>query len=510
MKRISAAHLPLLLPVLLPVAMLASPLAACGGAIASGSGSGNDAGVVDATLADQSVKPPVRPDATPPPEGDAGGPTPFDGGPEQPLSVVDLGTVMPGTPVTFEIPAGTLGFHITAESKGGDQALSVKDVRAPSGELVHRDATPFQGVHATSETFFGFFAAAQVPQSNHPDAMPTVTPGTWTVVFGGSQPVHGLVQIQSTPDGAFHGGNLDLHVYIPRGMVIGPSAQTIAAGGAWSNSEMRGRIEAFFSATEDLYGLHNGTVQFHDIPAKYTEVSDDELGDVFKESRVAGPGQALHVFFGNAAPDSEWWGIASGIPGAANAPGSDEAGIAIAMIEEADAEMEGFVLAHEAGHYFGLNHTTEFSRGLRDPLEDTPQCDGINPNDPRTLQNCPDFANIMFPAGAVTPPVVASPMQQRVMAGSPIYKAFTTGPVFSPKAMWRPKAGSLDYGRLFGHAGTAPTPAEQLVLLSSCRHPSHPKPVLRAQDRAELLRLARAPGASRRIRTIAARLAASP
>jgi hypothetical protein len=74
-------------------------------------------------------------------------------------------------------------------------------------------------------------------------------------------------------------------------------------------------------------------------------------------------------------------------------------------------------LRHEAGHFAGLFHTSEFAPGYGDPLSDTPQCD-----DPATLlETCPDFGNAMFPGGLSTPGTL-SPLQVRVVQASALYR----------------------------------------------------------------------------------------
>lgn len=54
----------------------------------------------------------------------------------------------------------------------------------------------------------------------------------------------------------------------------------------------------------------------------------------------------------------------------------------------------GTFIAHEIGHYLGLQHTTEASGMVWDPLGDTPQCG------PTLDLTCPDVDNLMFPFAA--------------------------------------------------------------------------------------------------------------
>lgn len=428
------------------------------------------------------------------------GPPAFDGGPMASAQVIDLPNPSQGLPVSFVVPPGTLGFHVMVESTSSSQTLAVVSIQSPSGVFVHQNATPEGGEHPTSLTIMGTVAAAQVPQGAFTGA--TVEAGTWKVVFTGKGTLSAKVSLQTTPDGTFHGGNLNLNVFIPSGLSLegGPSAN---AKGAWATPAVRNRIEAFYAAIYELYGLRNGTVRFFDIPAKYRTISDEELGVVFKETKLAPPGQALSIVLSEVAPDGFWWGVAAGIPGAANTPGTDQSGLALASVPEADATMEGYVLAHEAGHFMGLNHTTE-ADGDADPLPDTPRCTTIQDGN---LEACPDFSNIMFVSGAAQAPILTSPFQRRVIQGSPMFQAFTTGaPPPAAVLTPRPNARALDYGRLFGHPGVRLSRAERLILGATCKHASNHRPILRAGDRADVAHIAEAESTGAFVRNVARHL----
>lgn len=433
-------------------------------------------------------------DATRPTERDASEPG-VDGGPVQPLDVIDIPNVTAGVDVPFVVPNGALGFHVMVQSTSPSESLAVLEITSPDGQVVHSDATPVGGNHPTSETLFGVTAAAQVPQSEHAATLPPM-PGTWHAKFRGRGQLEAKIQIQSTPDGTFHGGALDVDLYVPSGIRLGGNSG-ITVATAPTNAAVRDRVSAFFDAVYDLYGLSRGNLRYHGLSARYSKLDDDELGDVFQETSVAPPGQGMHVVLSDGDESSEWWGIAMGIPGAANSPGNEQSGLALASLDGADADMEGFVLAHEAGHFFGLNHTTELS-GEGDPLGDTPVCANIADGD---LENCPDVNNIMFAAGAIFSPT-ASPAQRRVVQGSPIFRAFQTGTPPTPRGVRR----SPDIGKLFGHPGIKPSRGELLALVGTCRHPSHGVAVLSASARAELLVVANDARAPKRLRASARRL----
>ncbi len=135
--------------------------------------------------------------------------------PDRPTSkpvVVDLGTVTARVDVPFDIPAGTLGFNVGITTSVSSMSLAVVDIRSPASAFPLAGSILFNGDHASTTTIFGDVAAAGVPGSNHPDTMPGVQPGTWKASFAGGSG-DAKVRIQTTPDGLFHGGYVDLHVY---------------------------------------------------------------------------------------------------------------------------------------------------------------------------------------------------------------------------------------------------------------------------------------------------------
>ena len=59
-------------------------------------------------------------------------------------------------------------------------------------------------------------------------------------------------------------------------------------------------------------------------------------------------------------------------------------------------------MAHEGGHWLGLNHTSESDGVGHDAISDTPECQisaDTNHNDRLDSDECPDSANLMFWTG---------------------------------------------------------------------------------------------------------------
>ena len=113
--------------------------------------------------------------------------------------------------------------------------------------------------------------------------------------------------------------------------------------------------------TSQLLGIEKGKVVFHEEASSYREL--DGVQDLLKGFAVS-KGQedgtpALHILMTNViANEGEpiAAGIAPGIPGAANVFGRNVSGIIVATSPSADYEV--MTRVHEAGHFFGLNHTT--------------------------------------------------------------------------------------------------------------------------------------------------------
>lgn len=415
--------------------------------------------------------------------------------------VLELGEVASGVDVPFEIPPNALGFQVLVEATDGPGSpaeLGVESIESPSGERVHQAFTPAGGSHPTSRSVFGAIAAAGVPQGDSPAANPP-QPGTWKVRFAGppvagadagadggapSSPVRAWVRVQLGPPSGFAGGRLDLRVYVPEGLTI--LGQTKDAASAASDGEIGYRVDTFFNALYDLVGLDRGEVTFVPAPAALARVEGEaELFDAFALADT--DAQVLHVVLTNAIElgDDAAWGIAPGIPGAALRPSTVMSSVVLA-IGETPPEGDGLTLLHEAGHFFGLNHTTEFVGGYADPLSDTHECAGLQGDTPQSLFGCPDRFNLMFPAYYATAKtrVELSPGQLRVLRGSPVYRGYRD-PLPAGGAMMRgPERAAPSAPRSLARSGRALTATEALVASTLCPH-----------DRIDLAALARSPRA---------------
>ncbi len=393
------------------------------------------------------------------------------------LVVLELGEVDVGTDVTFDIPEGVLGFNITAEGRLADfnvaRPFGIERITAPDGTIVHDDFMPSGGSLPTSLAVFDAIAAASVPQSEN---APANLAGTWKVRFGvqgsttAKPQLKAAVRVQSTGDGAFHGGQLNVVFHVPEGLQI--NERTIDATKAADDPSLQERIDIFFELTSELLGIERGEVKYQTEDASFQDLDGErEVLAGFATSKGEKDGtQALHVLLANnIAMDGEPFaqGLAAGIPGAATVFGRSVSGIIVTMTSI--PLLDATVLLHETGHFFGLNHTTEMQGPTPDPLSDTPFCENLSRN-PDVLTACPDRTNVMFVAGPLEAPVTLSPTQTRVYRGSPIYRALPAGSGGRTMALTRtpPKTS---FERTFRISGSAVlSPVERELSLGFCGH----------------------------------------
>lgn len=361
--------------------------------------------------------------------GGAGGSSGGGGGEvfSEPL-VLDLGDLPSGVPVGFDIPAGALGFHLVAAAPGAG-SWGLQRVLDPGGVPVLDDYTPVGGATALSIGYAGW-ATTTVPANAQSSTIPLM-PGGWQLVATGAGAT-GTAYVQRTSDGQFHGGVLDLHIYIPDGLQIHDPTpmHAITAADAPSDPAVSARVDAFYEAVDAFFGIGRGEVFFHAIGAEHLNVvGEAAYASLVEQSGVSESGQALHVMWAQRIePVAGYpvWGVSPGAPGIVLETGTRRSAIALALWDTFNAQGDGLTMVHELGHFLGLSHTTELDGIHADPIADTPACEGI---DPENLAACPDKTNIMFPAyygttGGVG--VTVTPTQVTIVRGAPVYRAYAS------------------------------------------------------------------------------------
>ena len=335
--------------------------------------------------------------------GGAGGADPW-AGPVENLKELDLGTVSLNVIKTFPIPDRTLGFTVLATAPVPTEVIGIATLRPPVGSNV---ITNFAMAGHQNQAFgnYGWVAAAD-PQSDSSDAMPVV-PGAWKLKLGDDDAsintAHVSVWVRRTEDGQFHGGVMDVNVFVAPGAGVG-------------QNYMGQVLDGMFP----YVGLGLGTVSYYALDASHDVINDHaEYQAVLAASAGVGSAPALNLFVVADFGDGEFGGaigVAGGVPGSAVEHGTHLSGVAYQP--SGNAGYDATVLMHEVGHLGGLFHTTEFQITETDPLADTAVCPAA------TIQSnpdaCPDKSNVMFPIAYGATSFTGS--QLAVLHGSGLYR----------------------------------------------------------------------------------------
>jgi hypothetical protein len=347
---------------------------------------------------------------------------------------VNLGSVTSGVDVPFTIPDGALGFKVVIDGSAVDydpnHPMGIQRLTDPNGKVVLDNFTPIGGTNPTAIAEFDTIATVTIPQGEgtHP------IPGTWKFMAGlqGNPTkqikVAASVLVQSSGDAQFHGGKVDLHLHIPDGLKFGTTTITFAE--AATSPDVNDRVTKFFALLSQYLQIDKGDVVLHQADSSLAAINDDQTALMgFSAAGTDAPGtQELHILYTNEIGENGKpvaVGFSPGIPGAGR-------GVSTILIQTSkDSNFDSVAMLHESGHFMGLNHTTEFTGGMGDPLSDTPLCTTMKSETPvaTEMQQCPDKQNIMFPAGPfpLNSTYVLSPEQVLVYHGSTVYKAYAAG-----------------------------------------------------------------------------------
>lgn len=483
-------------------------LPACDGGVVTGpTGGGGDGGAGAATTGTggaggTTTDPATTGDPTTTGTGGAGGaatggggaggaPDPW-AGPVESLAELDLGQLDFGSQGAFPIPDKTLGFIVQAEGQDANAIVGVYRLRPPIGGSV---VFNFAMAGHDTQVFGGQqIIAASDPQADSVDAYP-VKPGAWKVTLGsdGSSgtAAHTRVWVRRTNDGAFHGGVVDINLFVVDGVA--------------SSSYLDQVMSAFFPYA----GLEKGTVNVYSANPSFATIdSMTEYRDMLAATGGVANAPAINLFVVDNFSGANFngvLGIAGGVPGSPMRHGTVQSGLAYEPT--GDPAYDATILMHEIGHLGGLFHTTEFQITETDPLSDTAECESA------TIQSnpdaCADKANVMFPMayGATA----FSEAQLDVIHGSALYRGILdAGGVPSPPLLF-PVGGAKLLSPFRDDAADAgirsmprsPDPLERALGALGCSDGFATYALAVARDPGVTLRRSTAKTAAARLRAIA-------
>lgn len=351
--------------------------------------------------------------------GDGGGGGGDDLGEANAFRLVELGTFPLGStvqaggrsfaataPISAKIASDTVSFALLTDltdSGAADRLGTIADVVSPSGELLTPGNNLDQFQDGPLKPSFDYGAnGLLIPKS--PSGLPQAGTYTFRVIRDGSSnrsvpvavavrrgkitgrriPCNVFVHDQSGLKPEDLGGVMDRinQIYAQAGLTLDPIE--FFTGGDAGNAVIRNPG----SPGSNLPSLLS-------IPAPQEDALTFWLLQDVTDSSVD--------------QDLTLLGLALGIPGSYGWPRSSDNGVLVSVAGHTgplglvvDAELLAVTMAHEGGHWLGLNHTSEFDGSAHDPIGDTPECfitADANGNTRLDPDECPDAPNLMFWTG---------------------------------------------------------------------------------------------------------------
>jgi len=307
------------------------------------------------------------------------------------VSLADLGTVQVtgdgSDPLVVAVPSGARSVAVVVEGAGSNIILAHK-ITSPSGDVVF-DYNNDVNTNRTDPND-GLYIVL-IP--SNPDV--ELAAGDWKLEFLTDGPDFSATVTGVFKTAASSSKKIDVNLFF-----VGVDGLDAA------KAEADPGFQAILSNVSDVFGAAGigfGQMSYIDITGDdadrlgivdSVDGPSSELAQLFKLSADRS-NRALNFFFvadiGGGDAGFSLLGLAGGVPGPPSLHGTGRSGIAINMADFIGAEGDALatvsadlelIMAHEAGHYMGLYHTTE-RNGLalddggilgQDPLSDTPLC----------------------------------------------------------------------------------------------------------------------------------------
>ncbi len=320
---------------------------------------------------------------------------------------VDLGTARSGADgiVSFdvEILAGDTGFTLFGAA---GELLMIERLVAPDGTVVSKWQTWWNGPRDLSDAFWPYYQEVSLGWPMRASDG-EIQPGTWTVDVAtvdadwdylGGVDVAASARIRGDDDPAT--GTIRVALVWADVTPLWRSTRNMAG----ALQEEPGVADAVAAAVErwrEVWAPASLTLELREVSSALSADMlppwdpDSEVADA---AALADDGEIV-VLMGDLMGDSfYWYGVSGGVPGPLEVTG--HSAILVSWLPHAGADaafdadeigLFGETLAHEVGHYVGLQHPVQSDYQRWDAIDDTVECKG--PADCESQLG----ENIMFP-----------------------------------------------------------------------------------------------------------------
>ncbi|RAL23701.1 hypothetical protein DL240_05960 [Lujinxingia litoralis] len=270
---------------------------------------------------------------------------------------------------SFAVTGDVRSVSLIVELASPDATAYIWTVATPQGTLLYDIERSDQSLMHLSPVTYGGQMGLLMPNS----PQYALNPGTYTVRFWAEDPtqvrVHAMIKRgPSSPQG----GSLPVTFWFAEQNIL-------SAATAQSDEDFQYALNIMRQIYANI-GIALGPIFYRDVGGtlgrQLAAPQDDEvLCRGMRQVATAGNLPGINLLMFDDAPGMTILGLSCGLPGAPSRPGVVRSGATAALAYlRSDPDVFAETIAHEAGHYLGLFHTTERTGTDHDPLDDTPEC----------------------------------------------------------------------------------------------------------------------------------------